>query len=68
MSRNQDPIVFTQDNEDGTREVVAGDFSPFNIIVISNAGTSVVPAERDHYGFYSYGDTLPGDADVRVTR
>jgi hypothetical protein len=69
MSRkNTRPFVFTQDNEDDTYEVVAGDFEAFNVTVVSNGDTSTVPAQMDRYGFYMYGDTLPKTADVQVSR
>jgi len=66
----QDPIVaLIEDNGDGTKEADIGSFSPFNVIVIQNGtGASVIPAERISASFYSYGDTLPSDVDVRTVR
>jgi hypothetical protein len=69
MPRNESqPVIFSLSNDDGTKEVVAGDFSPFNVIVLSNSGASAIPAECDQYGFYSYGATLPCDAQVEAAR
>jgi hypothetical protein len=69
MFTPQDPIVaIVQDNNDGTKDADIGSFSPFNVVILSNNGTSVIPAERISASFYSYGDTLPSDADVRAIR
>ena len=68
MLRNtHEPHVFRQSNGDGTDEVVAGDFSPFNVIVISNGSASVEPSvgkEYDNHMYYSFGAILPSDATV----
>jgi hypothetical protein len=65
----EDPIItISEPNGDGTTDHQLGSFSPFNVIVLSNTGASVIPAERTGYSFYSYGDTLPSDVDVQVSR
>lgn len=65
------PHIFSQDNEDGTQEVVIGDFNPFNVIVVSNGNASVIPAECGRYeshDYYSYADILPSEAEVDAVR
>ncbi len=62
------PHIFSQDNEDGTKEVVAGDFDPFTVIIVQDGSASVTPAEKGNYGYYSYGETLPSDVKVDVSR
>lgn len=65
----EDPIcTISEPNQDGTVDHQIGSFSPFNVIVVSNGDTSVIPAERISGGFYGYGDTLPSDVDVQVSR
>lgn len=65
----EDPIVvFIESNDDGTKDADIGSFSPFNVIVTSNSFASVIPAEHTDVHFYSFGETLPSDVDVEVSR
>jgi hypothetical protein len=67
MFMKRAPIIMTGDNGDGTQEVVAGSHYPFNMVVKQNDETSVIPAERDKYGFYLVGMTLPSNVEVRAS-
>ena len=57
----------TGDNGDGTQEVVVGSHRPFNMRIEQGDETLIVPAERDEYGFYLVGMTLPSNAEVRAS-
>jgi len=61
------PAVFSQSNEDGTKEVVIFDFEPFNVLVEYNGEMRMYTAEFHFRSTsYSFGETLPIDAKVRV--
>lgn len=69
MPRNDDPIiVLNEPNDDNTTEYQCGSMSPFDVVVIRNGSESTIQAQRTGYHFYSYGDTLPSDAVVKVSR
>ena len=63
------PCMFTQNNEDGTKEVVIFDFEPFNVLVVCEDKMRMFCAEYHHKSTsYSFGETLPSDAQVEVVR
>jgi len=64
-----EPSVFTQENGDGTKEVVIFDFEPFNVLVRYNGEMRMYTAEFHFRSTsYSFSETLPIEAEVQVVQ